>query len=298
MSFKEYINEKSEASFERMVRYMRFTEIPITPKIWEEIFGAKEQYCFQALQLKRMKSLFNRQHKKNQVSTFINFDDTSIFWGPDGLEWNGKSSYTYVAILKGKVTVQSDRDLWTSVEKDGGRRWVDVYELKSRSRTALISNFFIKVRNDTIKNFTKKINNSNYRDYVDISVSDLHAIRFEDNAIGKNVFALPGKDKKEIVKMYFDSTNEALEKNKHLFKTKKTSTVYNHYDEHLCYDYTVKEILIIPEKDEMLNIYKTEITEIKEDISQYISKNKIKAVTEKEAVKILKKYQKMNKENK
>jgi len=277
MTFKNYMTEKRSSSLE-IFKLMKTFNIPITPKSWEKIFGVKEQYCFQSVKITRIDSLFKRQNKKNQVSTFVDFQDQKIFWGPEDLERLDTNGI--VAVLKGKVTLQGEIDIYSDYTSDG-RRWIDYGYLQGTKKTKVLE-YLKLVRNDIIYQFEKYLKDSMYESLITVYHSGITSLEI-------NYGELNSKDRQEVIKKYFDITNKALEK--YSFALEKEDLA-GAYDEHLCYDYKVQEILITEENwwgDEKLNAAEG----LKKDICKYTKK--IRIVTTNELEKILKKYQKKNK---
>jgi hypothetical protein len=230
MKFKDYIQESKSKS---ILQKIRFNYLPISPKFFEEVFGAKEKYCFMAMQKKRIPSLYKRQHKKNQISTFTKWINTDIFWGAEGLNWEGS---TIVAVLKGKVTLEGNSDLWTEYDSQG-RRWIDVGELKSNS---LFQDNLIK----TLSKLTLEIRTE--------FTSDKYYPEFDEN-IKTN------KDKQQYIKDFFDISYKYLKK----YKTQLENAIDNvaNYNEVLCYDYEIVELLIYDSN--LTPLDKTDLNNIK-----------------------------------
>jgi hypothetical protein len=257
----------SEKTFE----FIKHWRIPITPKFWEQTFGTKDSICFQALRFERLDSLFKRQHKKNQVSTFLNFKNTDIFWGPGGL-WKDEN-LTIIAILKGKVTVHSETDLWSFPLKSG-RRWIDVKSLISSGTLTTTAQFFYDVQQEVKHNF-RLWGEKKYPDELDFNKSKVGNIIIKTKK-------LSNKDKYNIIKNYYDISYDSLKKHKKRFDIKQITD----YDELLCYDYEVKELIIIVKT----NDENTEIQKIKAKVKNY-AKIPVLTMTQQEAQKYLKRIQ-------
>jgi len=282
MNFKEYLNEKEFRS-EKIFQWIKYWRIPISPKFWKETFGDKEQYCFQAIEPDRIDSLFKRQHKKNQVSTFTEWRSTNIFWGADGMDWAG--SQTLIAILKGKVTVQGSEDLWTFFEKNG-RRWIDVKSMLASDTGSDLALTMYLVQTEIKKNFKDKIKHSRYRFYFDFEKSPNKDIIFDEKLF-------TNKDNREIIQWYFDITYDAIKKYKKKIQKGAQEQIKYSYNEHLCYDYTVQEVLVILEDDKDLDQY-DDAKDVLRKVQKYTNKTSIVSV--KETEKILKEYRKKNKD--
>ena len=65
MTFKNYITEKNNSSV-KILNFIRYGYIPLSPKFFEEVFGKRTKYCFISMKLDRIESLIRRQNKKNQ----------------------------------------------------------------------------------------------------------------------------------------------------------------------------------------------------------------------------------------
>jgi hypothetical protein len=275
MSFKKYLNEEVSVNTNRILLFIKDGRIPISPKFWEENVGVKEGYCFQSMEPDRLSSLFKRQGKKNQVSAFIHFKSPVIFWGAEGLSWYGLkgNSLTVVAILKGKMTVHGELDLFTSFDGQG-RRWVDVRGLNMlNTADTNTQKFFKLVQYDVRQQFEIWLTKEYDLDYKNIFLSS-----FSD---------LSNKTLNKIIKKYFDLSYEAIKRRLPILKYEK---MFFEYDEVLCYNYKVEKLLFIYERGD------NEAIEDAESLKEkYKSKTKIEIVNPKEAEKILKQYQKKNK---
>jgi hypothetical protein len=86
--------------------------------------------------------------------------------------------------------------------------------------------------------------------------------------------------------MYFESAYEAIKKYKHIITWPK-KLAYD-YNEHLCYDYTVQEILVIKTDD-----FYQDAVEAEREVKRFTKNTRIVGV--KEASKILREYQRKNK---
>lgn len=273
MNFKTYLKEKDNSSV-KIIDFMQQYQIPISPKFFEELYPKqKEQYCFMALEPRRLASLFKRQKRKNQLSTFTKFNNTSIFWGAEDLEWTDKY-HTLVAVLKGKASLKGNQDLWTEYEK-GGRRWVDVRFLYS----------------DTWDNIQQEIKDEFKKELP--TLVDKQIITQDRGGMVTNISEILFKHphlKRKVIKLYFDIAYAALKKNKKdLEKENLQMQAGKHYNEVLCHSYTVERIFVITSDLEITK-------EILDDLP--ISKTiDFDINTENGVAKELRKYQKMNDKN-
>jgi hypothetical protein len=263
MNFKNYLTEKNNSSV-KILNFIRFKHIPISPKFFEDVFGEREKYCFVSMKANRIQSLYNRQGKKNQISTFTDFKSKRILWGADGLDWYGD---TVVAVLKGKVTLEGNTDLWTQYDSQG-RRWVDLNDLDEMKITGdKVSEVLLKAGLEIYDEFLKK-----YGNYLDPKVTS------------------NGKLKEQYIKDFFDISYKYLKKYKNLLSQAVEGTLVD-YNEVLCYSYKIEELLIFDNNDE--SDYTIHYTKPDKKI---LKKLKVKKFTDiNDLIKELKKYQARNK---
>jgi hypothetical protein len=266
MGFKEYIKESYDTDV--MFKHLMWDGyIPISPKFFKELFGDKGGYCFMTIDSDRVSSLSKRQGKKNQMSTFTKWTNTDIFWGAWGFNWkyndNNEINSTYVAVLKGKISLESNTELWSDFETKSGRRWVSP-DVPDSSFKNDFTSVLLKI-SDELKNFIR-----NKFSYIDDP---------------KDFLSFKNEYKYELIKEYMDLTYKLLKKYKNELSkaVQKTSSKYN---EVLCYDYKVQELLIYQgasstteaiESAKKQNIkYKifTDIGDLEKALKNYQKKNK------------------------
>ncbi len=278
MTFKNYLNEKNDSS-RKIYSWMKQFRLPVTPKFFEETFGVQEEYCFKAVTPNRLSSVYKRQNKKNQTSTFVHFNDTNIFWGAGEMGWYNQNpdNATLVAILKGKVTIKGTTDLWSFAET-AGRRWIDIKSIL-RYNTELTDVLGL-VSKRLQKNYTKGIKN------LELEQIQTHETK-SGNIVYNNDEKSPERDRdlNKLITLYINLAYESFKYyKKDLLKSYRTDiTKRAHYNEHLCYDYEVKRVIVLSEDPENTKeVYKLDYKEVEytSDIN-YLKKE-------------LKKYQKLN----
>ncbi len=242
MSFKEYLQEKISKNT-KVWNWIKKWSLPLTPKFFDEVFQYPEQYCFRALDVDHIDSLYDRQGVKNQVSTFTEFKDNNIFWGPGNKNWKDwyPNQETIVTILKGKVTIKGTSDLWSFFE-DNGRRWIWVDRIK-RYETELTKTLE-KIQKRIKENYIKEIEN------VDLKVLEYHFTKLGNIAYGKTdqeESKERNKDFNTLIKLYFDISYEAFTyyKDELIYSTRTHISKRSKYNEHLCYSYEVQRTFLI-----------------------------------------------------
>ncbi len=263
MTFKDYLNENTS---DQILANIKNKGLPLSPKFFEEVFNqGEEQYCFISMKANRIQSLIKRQNKKNQISTFTDFKNTEIFWGAEGLAWGGD---TIVAVLKGKVTIKGNRDLWTKTDHQG-RRWIDYKDLKEMTDEY-----------DGVGVALLKVIENVYIDFNKIyKTQQTQLTRYDNKDVVINVY----------IKDFFDIVYKYLKKYKTQIQQGRNTNQTNLYNEVLCYDYTIKEFIVLT--NQAHSSYDYRIT--KEEIDNTKPYKTTKVHTENEIEKILRKYQKL-----
>ena len=234
MNFKEYLQEDTSRA---IWSWMKAWRIPLSPKFMAEVFPENNNlYCFRAIKPERVSSLWRRQKSKNQVSTFVDWKDDTIFFGAGSFRW--EEDITIVAVLKGSVTMRGTVDMWTFPDSQG-RRWIDVKNIIKYNTT------FTDVLNDVVnyikQNYPKKVQklDLNYDYHVTPKGNMVYKLDKSDDSLSK-------KDKNKLITAYIDTSYEALKKFKS--KIQKASdeklAPKAHYNEYTCYDYTIIELII------------------------------------------------------
>ena len=328
MSFKSYLNEYHSLSIKMSSQELLswiavLGYLPVSPKFFEKVFGTKEIYCFQSLELNRVSSLINRQHKRNQVSTFTKWrSPDDIFWGATGMGWKNMypDDLTAIAVLNGKYTIEGNTDIWTRYEA-GGRRWIDVDAL-SKEKTEF-SKLMEKIRKEVRLEFQKEYEKLDLKlfeiefkkdSYLGVSI-DIQAYDFDTDI--KNSWTPFAREKREkypelnkkdfnkevhkVIKAFFDSSYKIFTKYKNELQAagkESIETGKSGYNEVLCYDYKVEKLLIYFDEskskgDLLKDYYENEMLALKR------SKIPVQMVSSiKELEKELRKYQKKNKSQK
>ncbi len=262
MTFKNYLKNLNEDTSSAILKYIKFKSIPLSPKFFEEVFNqGKEKYCFVSIKPNRIQSLIRRQNKKNQISAFTNYKDTSIFFGADGLEWS-EHGETIVAVLKGKVTLEGNNDLWTQTDQQG-RRWIDTGDVRDNNNGS-----------DEVANLLNIIQRKIYTEFREIFASLI------------NPDEMSNEYTRDYIKTFFDVVYKVLTKYKTRLKKAINPDETKKYNEVLCYDYTIKEfIVLVPEHIETM-VFKGD--------RKSMEKIGVLDVTKEEQIsKRLKKYQKL-----
>ena len=299
MKFKEYLLNEDKTS-EKIWRNIKFINIPISPKFWEETFGSQEIYCFVSMRPNRISSLIHRQHKKNQISTFTDYSDFDIFWGATGLEWSGD---TIVAVLKGKPSIKGKKDLWSTYD-DMGRRWINVSDYKENYNDAMTS-VFVKIKNEIKKRYIEFLKNGVNKNLFKTKLeftdqfTSIFGYRwwFEDNwkTLGTEDFKkeqkLFNKDKQLVIKSYFGIVYQILKKYKKDLQNAYKETILGDYNEVLCYDYKIQEIIVYKSEDSLGANYKV----TKEHLKQFKGYKVTVVTNEDEIDSVLRKYKAKNK---
>jgi hypothetical protein len=282
MGFKKYINEGSS---DKILKYIYRKKIPLSPKFFEEVFGDKERYCFVSMMPNRVPSIIKRQGKKNQVSAFNYFTDTEIFFGAWGLNWeNETGGNTIVVVLKGKSTLVSPEDSWSNYDS-AGRRWVDPVQYKNMMPDTKFAGVLTGIQDDIYKEFESFVKQFGFENPAEM-----------DNAAVED--KIPGKILHKIIKVYFDISYKYLKKYKsQLLKHNFNMNPTYGYNEILCYNYKVQEIIVIeaPERKRLDDYDKWKYFEAEVDTHVPYKKYKTTFTDIQGAVKIIRNYQKKNK---
>lgn len=289
---KEKNSEMNESSKEIMGFIKKFA-LPVSPKFFKEIFGEKEQYCFVALQAKRLDSLINRQNNINQTSTFTKFSNTDIFWGPKIINWKYDSEDDFfpnresvVAVLKGTSIIEGASDLW-SLYETGGRRWIDIDRITTEVDNKKIQNIFKKMHKELkqdiktgIKDFDSDLNKLNIDDII------FKLISWE--GYEPDVKATLDKDRGKFIKYYFDSAYNVIRKYTKELKSLSTIKKVDGYNEVLCNKYKIIKLFFLSYdlEDAEMGMDKNIKKILKKYNTEYISSEKPEILTKK-----LKKYQ-------
>ena len=265
--FKEYLNEDSTSR--SILSWMTSWRIPLSPKFMATIFPENNDVtCFRAVPPGRIETLKKREKSKNQVSTFTNFSDSSIFYGAGSFQWKDQyEGLTTVAILRGRVTIKGTVDLWTFPDASG-RRWIDVKSISKYNVS--FTDALVTIQDEIKKQFPKNLEKS---DLV-YHVTPKGNIKWDTN-----------EDKNIKIKIYIDTAYAAIKKYKNLIRKTSNQLEGNHYNEYPCYDYKIEKVLVlVPPK---LN------TPEKVELLKYLEKNRIpfEVVSDTQALeKVLKSY--------
>jgi hypothetical protein len=263
MNFKDYL-KINEAMATNILVLIDNGAIPISPKFFEDVFSQKQHYCFVSMKIDRVPSFIKMQGSKKQISSFTKFNTPRIFWGAEGWNWGDDEDSTIIAVVKGKITLQGNNDLWTDYDNQG-RRWINILKLKEYGyiKSDKQIELILKISKNINKEFKKK-----YKDFL--------------------VDEANNKQKQQYIKDYIDISYEHLKKNQtKLIKTIDDEVMKDYmssgYNEVLCYEYEIVEFI-------HLSYYE-------EDIDEKVFKNyKLKHVNDDmKVLKELKKYQKKNK---
>jgi hypothetical protein len=270
MKFSEYLQEKNNSSV-IMLTYIDGNLIPISPKFFEEVFGEKTGYCFRAIHPteKDLKKLFSRQNKKSQVSAFMNYKKPSfIFYGATDMTWGSYySQNTIIAVLKGKSTIRTPEDSWSVYDKQG-RKWIQPVEYIQNYNGSKVGKVFDKILSD-IRELKRGIGTNPAYLTNDLSAEDLN------------------KYKQQYIKKYIDGAYDIIKTHKDELLNAIQKDKIQTYDEILCYDYKVIELIHITptytnkaitaeDAEKMAKKYNVKYTNIKytEDAEAIIKKYK------------------------
>ena len=248
MKFKEFIQERYNSSV-KILEKIKTADIPLSPSFMETIFGDQETYCFKSIQIDRLESAFKRQHKKNQVSTFFYFKEPEkIFWGAGQRKWkyDYPNEESCVVVMKGNVTLKGTTDLWSFPDSQG-RRWININLIK-RYHSEL-TEILSKTQKRVLKNLKKltleTIDIKIYSQSVDINYKN-----YPENEIDKDI--------NKLITFYINSMYESLTYYRNDIKKAISVGITQraHYNEFVCYSYTVERVfLLTTDIESTKNIY-------------------------------------------
>ncbi len=225
MSFKTFLNEYKTREKEHQL--MVKGSMPLSPSIMKE-WEIKIEETYHVTSVQGYKHLLKMEGQRKDISTFTK--------GSDGLAMGAREETQLLLKLKGYSSFSSEADLFSNVDRNG-HRWLDPL----RSDNDFIINNEFKVPMFKMIVELLKLND-----------------RFE---IELAVHKMTGKEKKEFIKWYFDTskkliTKKLLDKIKISIENKNSSYTNN---EILLHNFKIIEVQIVADNEEIANHIKNSL---------------------------------------
>jgi len=238
-SILESLNEKDDSSVV-ILEFIARKFVPISPKMMERIFGDEEGTYFHMLDLLNVPQLRKLQNKRKTVSCFDKWNNDDIFSGADGIELEEP----VCAVLSGKKAVHHNADIWTKFDSQG-RRWVEPDN----------------IADSRVRRFWKTMGEQIHRRIMDTDWFETENCEFCKDLscfIGKTIVSNEckyneddlKKTKMELIKLYFDVTEEVLIDYKDDLKSLleySENDLVDGYNEILGYDFKIIDLIITAE---------------------------------------------------
>jgi len=275
MKFKDFLTEKESTSV-KIIEKIQRGDIPISPKFFLDNFNTKTEFCFRSSKIENINSIYQRQNKKNQVSTFFNFKTPKIFWGAGARYWRGEytNGESLVAVLRGKVSFKGTSDLW-SFPDFAGRKWIYINAIK-RYGTDLTGKLN-QIQGEAIALFKLELSK------VNLKQVQVHVRKTGCDITNNHKTKDRNSDYEYIIGTYIDSMYKSILKHKAglIEEFKKSLSERAKYNEHICYDYTVERMFLLSD-----NLNQTK------EMYPNVFKYPVEHISSQDLEKTLRKYQK------
>jgi len=257
----ENLNEKNNSSAS-ILDYIARKNVPVSPKMIERILGVEEGTYFHMLDLLNVPLLRKLQDKRKTISCFDKWSNDDIFSGADGIELEEP----VCAVLSGKKAIHHNSDIWTGFDSQG-RRWVSPGNISDER----VKRFWVTVG----EQIHRRIVNSDWFEMEncefceDIPCFINKTIMSNECGYGEDDLK---KTKMELIKLYFDVTEEVLNDYRDDLKSLleySENDLVDGYNEILGYDFKIIDLIITAENA------RTAILEYK-DFKSYFGKEEWK----------------------